>query len=124
MKPMQQKYLFSGSLKNATLVGRAFMPDKTPEGNNMKKILLISALLLTSAHIQAADSCDTGNVYTDLECHQQRTAQIKPKLNAAYAELQKYSSFGAAKAFEQSQKLWLQWVEKDCQFENTPSSVA
>lgn len=67
----------------------------------------------------AAFACETGQVYTDIECYQKQTQQIKNQMNRSYAELVKLNLYDTHQAFEQSQKLWLQWIEKDCAFENT-----
>ncbi|MDK4684778.1 DUF1311 domain-containing protein [Kingella negevensis] len=68
--------------------------------------------------------CQFGNVYEDLECYEKQINLLKPKINSAYTELVKLDLYDAHKEFEASQKLWLQWVEKDCAFEAAPSSEA
>ncbi|WP_373740906.1 lysozyme inhibitor LprI family protein [Neisseria sp.] len=79
-------------------------------------VLIISAFLLPLPAL----ACQTGNVYTDIECHEKQTRQIQTKMNRAYADLVKLYMYDAHKAFTQSQKLWLQWIKKDCAFESAP----
>lgn len=66
-----------------------------------------------------AFACQTGNVYTDIDCYEKQTKQIKAQINRSHTELVKLNLYDTHQAFEQSQKLWLQWIEKDCAFENT-----
>lgn len=87
----------------------------------MKKSLFLMMLCLP---LLAQAVCEKGNVYEDIDCYEREIAKIKPKMNATYRELVKLNTHNAHKSFEQSQKLWLQFIEKDCEFENTPSTMA
>lgn len=82
----------------------------------LQKALVISAFLLPLS----AFACQTGNVYTDIECDEKQTRQIQTKINRAYADLVKLDMYNAHKAFGKSQKLWLKWIKEDCAFESVP----
>lgn len=60
-----------------------------------------------------ADVCaDGGNVYNDLLCADHVLGGLKKDLNATYKKI--YSSTQYKVEFEQSQKAWLNYREKQC----------
>lgn len=84
---------------------------------------LVFLVLLCPLLSYAQNVCQLGNVYEELECHERQITLLKPKINAAYRELVQLNLYGADKNFEASQKLWLQFVEKDCAFENVAANA-
>ncbi len=60
-----------------------------------------------------ADACiDGGNVYDDLSCVDRTLGVLKKDLNSIYQKI--YSSTQYKNEFEQSQKAWLNYREKQC----------
>ncbi|MBJ9679395.1 lysozyme inhibitor LprI family protein [Burkholderia gladioli] len=77
----------------------------------MKKI--ICSLLLLIPLSAFAETC-TGNgpVYDDLTCTNRSLADAKKNLNAIYQKI--YASTQYKAEFEQSQKAWLNYRDKQC----------
>lgn len=77
----------------------------------MKKIIpLILLLLPLSSFAEACTS--SGNVYDDLSCANHTLDKSKKDLNSIYQKI--YSSTQYKNEFEQSQKAWLNYREKQC----------
>lgn len=53
-----------------------------------------------------------GNVYDDLSCADQTLGQLRKDLNAVYQKI--YSSTQHKNEFEQSQKAWLNYRDRQC----------
>lgn len=77
----------------------------------MNKIIYsVFLLLLLNSYAEACD--DNGNVYDDLSCVDHTLDKEKKDLNAIYQKI--YSSTLYKHEFEQSQKAWLNYREKQC----------
>jgi uncharacterized protein YecT (DUF1311 family) len=77
----------------------------------MKKIIVLTISLLPLSAI--SEICATsGNVYTDLSCVDLALDQSKKDLNAIYQKI--YISTQHKDKFEQAQKAWLNYREKQC----------
>jgi len=75
-----------------------------------KTICLILILLPLSSFAQTCS--DSGNVYGDLSCANQALDRAKRELNAIYQKI--YTTTQYKSEFEQSQKAWLNYREKQC----------
>jgi uncharacterized protein YecT (DUF1311 family) len=77
----------------------------------MKKIIFLLVLLLPLSSF--ATTCEErGNVYDDLSCADQTLVQLKKDLNIIYQKI--YSSTQYKNEFEQAQKAWLNYRERQC----------
>ncbi|MFA8361766.1 lysozyme inhibitor LprI family protein [Burkholderia ubonensis] len=77
----------------------------------MKKIIVFVLMLLP--FISFADVCiDGGNVYSDLSCTERALDKSKKELNSVYQKI--YVSTQYKSEFEQSQRAWLNYREKQC----------
>ncbi|RQQ61364.1 MULTISPECIES: lysozyme inhibitor LprI family protein [Burkholderia cepacia complex] len=77
----------------------------------MKKIIFLSLMLLPLSSF--ADACiGGGNVYSDLSCAERALDKSKKELNSIYQKI--YASTQYKDEFEQSQKAWLNYREKQC----------
>ncbi|WP_082728939.1 lysozyme inhibitor LprI family protein [Burkholderia sp. LA-2-3-30-S1-D2] len=77
----------------------------------MKKIISLLLLLLPLSSF--AEACvNSGNVYDDLSCTDRALNISKKDLNLIYQKI--YSSTQYKNEFEQSQKAWLNYREKQC----------
>ncbi|MGC2948117.1 MULTISPECIES: lysozyme inhibitor LprI family protein [Burkholderia] len=77
----------------------------------MKKIIPLVFFLLPLTAF--ADACaNSGNVYDDLSCTNQTLDNSKKELNTIYQKL--YSSTQYKNEFEQSQRAWLNYRDKQC----------
>ncbi|MCO8588232.1 lysozyme inhibitor LprI family protein [Burkholderia multivorans] len=77
----------------------------------MKNIVILTFLLLPLASF--AEACDnSGNSYSDLSCIARDLDKEKKDLNEIYKKI--YSSTQYKSEFEQSQKAWLNYREKQC----------
>ncbi|WP_230964624.1 lysozyme inhibitor LprI family protein [Burkholderia cepacia] len=77
----------------------------------MKKIIPLVFLILPITSF--ADACaNSGNVYGDLSCTNQALDKSKKELNLIYQKL--YSATQYKNEFEQSQKAWLNYRDKQC----------
>ncbi|MBN3816029.1 DUF1311 domain-containing protein [Paraburkholderia sp. Se-20369] len=77
----------------------------------MKKIIYLLLLLLPLTSF--AEACvGGGNVYNDLSCVDRALEKSKKDLNVIYQKI--YSSTQYKGEFEQSQKAWLNYREKQC----------
>ncbi|WP_175719496.1 lysozyme inhibitor LprI family protein [Burkholderia anthina] len=77
----------------------------------MKMTISLALLLLPLSAL--ADPCvGNGNVYDDLSCVDRSLAQSKQELNAIYRKI--HASTQYKDAFEQSQKAWLTYRDKQC----------
>ncbi|MCA8094912.1 DUF1311 domain-containing protein [Burkholderia anthina] len=77
----------------------------------MKKTISLALLLLPLSAL--ADPCaGNANVYDDLSCVDRSLAESKQALNAVYRKI--YASTQYKNAFEQSQKAWLDYRDKQC----------
>jgi uncharacterized protein YecT (DUF1311 family) len=77
----------------------------------MKKFIFWVLLLLPPSSF--AETCISGgNVYDDLSCADQTLGQLKKDLNIIYQKI--YSSTQYKNEFEQSQKAWLNYRERQC----------
>ncbi|MFP3588380.1 lysozyme inhibitor LprI family protein [Paraburkholderia sp. SIMBA_055] len=77
----------------------------------MRKIICVILLVLSPSAF-AKTCADGGNVYGDLSCANQALDSSKRELNAIYQKL--YTSTQYKDEFEQSQKAWLNYREKQC----------
>jgi len=77
----------------------------------MKRIIYLVILLLPLSSF-AKPCAGGGNVYGDLSCANQALDSSKRELNAIYQKL--YASTQYKDEFEQSQKAWLNYREKQC----------
>jgi uncharacterized protein YecT (DUF1311 family) len=77
----------------------------------MKKIICLIILLLPLSSF-AKTCADGGNVYDDLACADRTLDSSKRDLNAIYQKI--YASTQYKDEFEQSQKAWLNYREKQC----------
>jgi len=77
----------------------------------MRKIICLVILLLPLSSF--AKACvSSGNVYDDLSCANQTLDDSKKELNVIYQKI--YASTQYKDEFEQSQKAWLNYREKQC----------
>lgn len=77
----------------------------------MKKIMSLMLFLLPLSSF--AEACiGGGNVYDDLTCANRNLEQSKKELNIIYQKI--YSSTQYKNEFEQSQKAWLNYRERQC----------
>ncbi|MBU9416112.1 DUF1311 domain-containing protein [Burkholderia multivorans] len=77
----------------------------------MRNIVLLTFLLLPLTSF--AEACDNGgNAYSDLSCVDRALDEAKKDLNEVYKKI--YSSTQYKSEFEQSQKAWLNYREKQC----------
>jgi len=77
----------------------------------MRKIICVILLLLPLSSFAKACT-DSGNVYDDLSCTNQALDSSKRDLNAIYQKI--YASTQYKDEFEQSQKAWLNYRERQC----------
>jgi uncharacterized protein YecT (DUF1311 family) len=75
-----------------------------------KSIYLVFLLLPLNSHAEAC--AGNGNVYDDLSCANHNLDKEKKDLNAIYQKI--YTSTQFKNEFEQSQKAWLGYREKQC----------
>ncbi|WP_321926879.1 lysozyme inhibitor LprI family protein [Paraburkholderia guartelaensis] len=78
----------------------------------MKKIIALVFLLLPLSSFAEACVGGGGNVYDDLSCVNSGLDKSKKELNAIYQKI--YASTQYKNEFEQSQKAWLNYREKQC----------
>ncbi|MEQ5839404.1 DUF1311 domain-containing protein [Paraburkholderia acidicola] len=77
----------------------------------MRKFICLVLLLLPLSSF--AKTCvDSGNVYDDLSCADQALDSSKKELNVIYQKI--YTSTQYKDEFEQSQKAWLNYRERQC----------
>jgi uncharacterized protein YecT (DUF1311 family) len=76
----------------------------------MKKFIFLILLLPIRSFTEAC--VEGGNVYDDLSCANQNLGQLKMDLNIIYQKI--YSSTQYKNEFEQSQKAWLNYRERQC----------
>lgn len=77
----------------------------------MKKLFLLMFLLFPLTSF--ADACvGSGNVYDDLSCADRTLGVLKKDLNVIYQKI--YSSTQYKNEFEQSQRAWLNYRDKQC----------
>ena len=85
----------------------------------MKKLVLILGISISLVS-QAELQCNN-----DLECHKKKINADKKALNQAFEQLtQADKEKITLEAFQQSQILWNQFIKADCQFMNSPMSMA
>ncbi|WP_230950780.1 lysozyme inhibitor LprI family protein [Burkholderia cepacia] len=77
----------------------------------MKKIIPLVFLILPITSFAGA-CANSGNVYGDLSCTNQALDKSKKELNLIYQKL--YSATQYKNEFEQSQKAWLNYRDKQC----------
>lgn len=77
----------------------------------MKNILLIFGLL---GSVSAYAQCQTGNVYTDIDCYEKQLKADKSELNRTYKSLYASLDSDGRLALDASQKAWLVYREKEC----------
>ncbi|WP_084168689.1 lysozyme inhibitor LprI family protein [Paraburkholderia acidipaludis] len=77
----------------------------------MKKLIFLVIFLLPLSSF--AKACiESGNVCDDLSCADQNPGRLKKDLNIIYQKI--YSSTQYKNEFEQSQKAWLNYRERQC----------
>ncbi|WP_176057858.1 lysozyme inhibitor LprI family protein [Paraburkholderia sp. BCC1876] len=77
----------------------------------MRKIIYLVVFLFMPLS-SFAKACTSGNVYDDLSCSDRTLDISKKDLNAIYQKI--YASTQYKNEFEQSQKAWLNYREKQC----------
>ncbi|MFM0285063.1 lysozyme inhibitor LprI family protein [Paraburkholderia megapolitana] len=77
----------------------------------MRKIIYV-AILLSPLSSFAKTCVDSGSVYDDLLCATRALDDSKRELNAIYQKI--YASTQYKSEFEESQKAWLNYREKQC----------
>nr|WKF59916.1 hypothetical protein HUO10_004427 [Paraburkholderia busanensis] len=77
----------------------------------MKRVICLIILLFPLASF-AKECASTGNVYGDLSCADRTLNDSKRELNEIYQKI--YSTTQYKNEFEQSQKAWLNYREKQC----------
>lgn len=77
----------------------------------MKNLMFLVIFMLPLSSF--AKACvEDGNVYDDLSCADQTLGQLKKDLNIIYQKI--YSSTQHKNEFEQSQKAWINYRERQC----------
>ena len=77
----------------------------------MKKLLLCSFLLSSAA---AFAECNTGNVYTDIQCTEKSLKADKSALNTVYTKISADLDAEGKSELDASQKAWLNYRNKQC----------
>lgn len=85
----------------------------------MKKILLIP-FLLCALSAQAQDRCAGQREDEVLLCYQLYGSKLKEKIDEADHDLSQLPYAEARRRYIESQKLWAEFVEKDCAFDTAP----